>query len=165
MRRKEKELTDAASILDVLARGEVLRLAMIADDGSPYVVPLSYAARPGSPDSPLAGLRLFLHSAPEGRKIAALRKDPRVCFEVTVDVATVPAERACDFSVRYRSVIGTGRAAFLVEPGAKLRALALIAERYAGAAAPVSEREAERVEVIEIAVESVSGKASPPPGR
>jgi nitroimidazol reductase NimA-like FMN-containing flavoprotein (pyridoxamine 5'-phosphate oxidase superfamily) len=164
MRRRDKELTDPEAILDVLARGEVLRLAMIAEDGAPYVVPLSYVARPGSWGSPVAGLRLWVHSAREGKKIAALRRDPRVCFEVTVDVAVVPAERACDVSVRFRSVIGTGRAAFLVDPGAKRRALAAIGERYAPGA-PVSEAEAARVAVIEIAVDSLSCKASPAPGR
>jgi uncharacterized protein len=164
MRRRDKELTEPDAILDVLARGDVLRLAMIAD-GAPYLVPLSFVAVPGGQAaSPLAGLRLWLHSAHEGRKVAALRKDPRVCFEVTVDVAVVPAARACDVSLRYRSVIGEGRAAFLADPGAKVRALEAIAARYA-AGAPVSPAEAERVEVIEIAVDSISGKASPPPRR
>jgi nitroimidazol reductase NimA-like FMN-containing flavoprotein (pyridoxamine 5'-phosphate oxidase superfamily) len=47
LRRREKEVTDRAATLDVLARGEVLRLAMIAADGGPYVVPLSFVAVPG----------------------------------------------------------------------------------------------------------------------
>lgn len=164
MRRREKELTDPEAILDVLARGEVLRLAMIAEDGSPYVVPLSYVAVPGRAGADLAGLRLLLHSALEGKKIVALRRDPRVCFEVTVDVALVPAERACDVGVRFRSVVGTGRAAFLEGPAEKLRALEALAARYAPGA-PVSPSEAARVAVIEIAVESLSCKASPAPAR
>jgi nitroimidazol reductase NimA-like FMN-containing flavoprotein (pyridoxamine 5'-phosphate oxidase superfamily) len=164
MRRRDKELTDPRDALDVLARGDVLRLAMIAD-GAPYVVPLSFVAVPGGDAStPLAGIRLWVHSALEGRKVAALRKDPRVCFEVTVDVAVVPAPRACDVTLRYRSVIGEGRAAFLDDPAAKVRALEAIAGRYA-AGAPVSAAEAARVAIIEIAVDSLSCKASPPRGR
>jgi nitroimidazol reductase NimA-like FMN-containing flavoprotein (pyridoxamine 5'-phosphate oxidase superfamily) len=165
MRRKDKEVQDSDVVLDVLSRGEVLHLAMIAADGSPYVVPLSYAARPGTWGSPLEGLRLFVHGAGAGKKIDALRKDPRVCFEVAVDVETIRAQKACDFSVRYRCVIGTGRAAFLVDPGARARALSLIAERYVGPGTVVPEGEAERIAIIEIAVESVSCKVSPPPGR
>jgi nitroimidazol reductase NimA-like FMN-containing flavoprotein (pyridoxamine 5'-phosphate oxidase superfamily) len=163
VRRREKELTDPEAILDVLARGEVLRLAMIAEDGSPYLVPLSYVAVPARPGE-LDGLRLLVHSAAEGKKIAALRRDPRVCFEVTVDVALVPAERACEVGVRFRSVIGTGRAGFLADAGEKLRALVALAARHAPGA-PVRPSEAERVAVIEIAVESLSCKASPPPRR
>ncbi|HEY6101120.1 MAG TPA: pyridoxamine 5'-phosphate oxidase family protein [Anaeromyxobacter sp.] len=164
MRRADKESTDPRAILDVLGRGEVLRLAMIAEDGSPYVVPLSYVAVPGRSPSALDGLRLWVHSALEGKKIDALRKDPRVCFEVTVDVAVVPAARACDVSVRFRSVIGTGRAAFLSDPAAKLRALEAIGERFAPGA-PVSGPDVARVAVIEIAVESLSCKVSPAPRR
>jgi uncharacterized protein len=164
MRRREKEIADPEAILDVLARGEVLRLAMIAEDGWPYVVPLSFVARPAGAGAGLAGLRLLVHSALEGRKISALRRDPRVSFEVTVDVALVPAERACDVSARFRSVIGTGRAALLEDPGGKLRALEAIAARYAPGA-PVSPSEAARVAVIEIAVESLTCKASPAPAR
>ena len=161
MRRRDKEVLDPAIALDVLARGEVLRLAMIAA-GAPYVVPLSYAAVPGPPGSPLAGLRLYVHSAPEGKKVAALRADPRVSFEVTVDVAVVRASRACDFGLRFRSVVGEGRARFLDDAPGKARALSLIASRY-GAAGPIGEADAARVLVVEIAVDAVSCKVSPPP--
>ncbi len=160
MRRRDKELTDPAEALAVLARGEVLRLAMIAADGAPYVVPLSFVAAPG-PD----GVRLWVHSAVEGRKIDALRADPRVCFEVTVDAAVVPAERVCEFTARFTSVIGTGRAVFLEAPEAKVRALEAIGARYAGRHQAVGPAEAAKVRVIEIRVESLSCKRSPAPGR
>jgi nitroimidazol reductase NimA-like FMN-containing flavoprotein (pyridoxamine 5'-phosphate oxidase superfamily) len=158
MRRREKEVTDPAEARAVLARGEVLRLAMIAADGAPYVVPLSFVAAPG-PD----GLRLWVHSAGEGRKIEALRADPRVCFEVTVDAAVVPAERVCDFSARFTSVIGAGRAVFVESPEEKVRALEAIGARYAGRHGAVAKAEAARVQVIEIRVESLSCKRSPAP--
>jgi nitroimidazol reductase NimA-like FMN-containing flavoprotein (pyridoxamine 5'-phosphate oxidase superfamily) len=164
VRRRDKEVTDPGEVLDVLARGEVLRLALV-DDGAPYVVPLSFAALPGRWGSPLEGLRLFVHSAPHGRKIEALRKDPRVCFEVTVDVAVVRAERACAFGVRYRSVIGEGRAGFLLDPAARARALSLIAERYGATPAPLPEDELAKVVVVEIAVDALTCKVSPPPRR
>jgi uncharacterized protein len=164
VRRRDKEITDPRAILDVLLRGDVLRLAMIDEHGAPYLVPLSYVARPGEPASPLSGLTLLLHSALEGKKIAALRRDPRVCFEVAVDVAIVPAAQARNATMRFRSVIGTGRASFLADPGARLRALQAIADRYVPGA-PVGADDADRVAIIEVAVESLSCKASPAPGR
>jgi len=160
MRRRDKEETDRAAVLDVLARGEVVRLAMIAPEGGPYLVPLSYAALPPADGEPL---RLVVHGAPDGRKIDALRKDPRVCFEVTVDAALVPAVRACEVSVRFRSVIGFGRAAFLTDAAARARALAALAERYAPGAPPIDEGEARKIAIVEIRVESATCKVSPPP--
>jgi uncharacterized protein len=164
VRRRDKEITDPRAILDVLLRGEVLRLAMIDEDGAPYLVPLSYVARPARPAAPLSGLTLLVHSALEGKKIAALRRDPRVCFEVTVDVAIVPAQHARNATMRFRSVIGRGRAAFVSDRRAKLRALGAIADRYVPGA-PVGEEDGDRVAIIEIAVDSLSCKESPPPAR
>jgi nitroimidazol reductase NimA-like FMN-containing flavoprotein (pyridoxamine 5'-phosphate oxidase superfamily) len=160
VRRRDKEVVDPAAVLDVLARGEVARLAMVDADGGPYVVPISYAALPPGDGEPL---RILVHGAREGRKIEALRRDPRVCVEVTVDAATVPAVRACDVSVRYRSVIAFGRARFVEEPAARMRALAAIAARYAPGSPPIDEGEARKVAILEIRIESATCKASPPP--
>lgn len=160
MRRREKEVTDPGAVLDVLARGDVLHLAVIAEDGAPYVVPLSYAAVPPANGEPL---RILLHSAPEGRKIDALRRDPRVSFEVTVEVALNRAEKPCDYGVRFRSVIGSGHARFVDDSAEKSRALSVLGARYAGAPAAVTEAEARHVAVIEIRVDAVSCKVSPAP--
>lgn len=175
VRRRDKEVTDLAAVLDVLARGEVARLAMVDVDGGPYVVPVSYAvlppgdglspgadARDGEPGEPL---RIVVHGAREGRKIEALRKDPRVCVEVTVDVAMVSAPRACDVTVRYRSVIAFGRAELLEDRAARARALAAIAERYAPGAPPIDEGEARKVAILEIRIDEATCKVSPPPPR
>lgn len=55
-----------------LLRGRrVARLGCIAD-GEPYVVPVNYA---------FDGESFFIHSLP-GRKVAAMRANPRVCLQV-----------------------------------------------------------------------------------
>ncbi len=158
-RRRDKEVLDPAAVLDVLRRGEVARLAMV-DEGGPYLVPVSYALLPPEPGEPL---RLAVHGAREGRKMAALRRDPRVCVEVTVDAAVVPAVRACDVTVRYRSVIAFGRVAFLEDPAARARALAAIAERYNPGSPPIDAGEARKIAILEIRIESATCKVSPPP--
>ncbi len=158
VRRRDKEVQDLAAVKDVLARGEVARIAMVTPEG-PYVVPVSSAVLPEGDGEPL---RLVVHGAREGRKIAALRRDPRVCVEVTVDVATLSAVRACDVTVRYRSVIAFGRVAFLEDRAARARALAAIAERYNPGSPPIDEGEARKVAILEIRIESATCKVSPP---
>ncbi len=160
VRRRDKEVQDPAAVLDVLRRGEVARIAMIDADGGPYVVPVSYAVLPPEPGEPL---RIVLHGAREGRKIDALRRDPRVCVEVSVDVAVVPAVRACDVTLRYRSVVAFGRVAFLEDRAARARALAAIAERYNPGSPPIDDGEARKVAILEIRIESATCKVSPPP--
>ena len=159
VRRQDKEVPELAAVIDVLARGEVARIAMVTEDG-PYVVPVSYAVLPAGDGEPL---RIVVHGAREGRKVEALRRDPRVCVEVTVDVATVQAVRACDVTVRFRSVIAFGRAAFLEERAARARALAAIAERYAPGRPPIDEAEARKIAILEIRIDSATCKVSPAP--
>jgi nitroimidazol reductase NimA-like FMN-containing flavoprotein (pyridoxamine 5'-phosphate oxidase superfamily) len=57
--------------LAILRKGSLGRLACVAS-GWPYVVPVNYV---------FDGKDIFIHSLP-GKKIDALRDDPRVCFQV-----------------------------------------------------------------------------------
>jgi uncharacterized protein len=56
---------------ELLRRGSLARLACIAD-GEPYVVPVNYV---------YDGEHVLVHSLP-GRKVTAMRANPRVCLEV-----------------------------------------------------------------------------------
>ena len=60
MRRKDREITDRAEIEAILNEAMVCRIGL-ADDGEPYVVPVSFGYEDGS---------VYIHSAPEGKKIA-----------------------------------------------------------------------------------------------
>ena len=120
MRRKEKEMTDPDAIRRVIEQASVCRLAMIADDG-PYIVPLCFGYRANT---------LYFHSAAKGRKIDLLRNDSRVCFEFEAASQAIEAEKACDWAMRYCSVIGFGNAIFLEDPTEKRRALDTIMAHY-----------------------------------
>jgi nitroimidazol reductase NimA-like FMN-containing flavoprotein (pyridoxamine 5'-phosphate oxidase superfamily) len=64
------KLGDAAS-LAILREGSLGRLGCIAD-GGPYVVPVNYL---------FDGQDVYIHSLP-GRKVDALRANPRACLQV-----------------------------------------------------------------------------------
>lgn len=150
MSRKEKEIRERASLDAILYRAIVCRVAL-CEGGSPYVVPLLYG---------YDGRALYLHSAWEGRKVALLRRNPRVCFEVDVDQVIVPDEDPCAWNLKYRSVIGFGRATFLERPEEKADGLDLILHHYGGSSCGYSEAALARVAVVRIEVESLTGKES-----
>jgi hypothetical protein len=60
--------------------------------------------------------------------------------------------------MRYRSVIGYGRAAILTDPDEKRHGLTCIMHHYDGGTPAFSERDLMSVTVIRIAVESMTGK-------
>ena len=93
----------------VLHQQHVGRLACLAD-GRPYVVPVTYA---------YAGGAVYGRTLP-GRKLAALRADPRVCFEVD--------ER--DDSVSWCSVVADAIFEEVTDPAERQTALALLAQAW-----------------------------------
>jgi nitroimidazol reductase NimA-like FMN-containing flavoprotein (pyridoxamine 5'-phosphate oxidase superfamily) len=93
---------------------------MIEDD-QPYLVPMNFGYKENC---------LYFHSAREGRKIEILKKNPKVCFEFEVDTQLIKNEEACSWSMKYRSIIGTGCAEFLESLEEKKNALDIIMDQY-----------------------------------
>jgi nitroimidazol reductase NimA-like FMN-containing flavoprotein (pyridoxamine 5'-phosphate oxidase superfamily) len=112
---------------------------------------MSYGVRNG---------RLYLHGAGEGTKIDLLRKNNRVCFEVDADARVVRGDSACRWSMKYRSVVGFGTARLLEDDAEKRAGLDAIMAHYGGPEGPYDEKSFERTCVIEIEIESMTGKES-----
>lgn len=148
MRRQEKEITDRAAIEDILRRATVCHLGLCADE-KPYVVPLSFGYAEG---------RLYFHSAGEGKKIALLQHNNRVCFEVDLDEELVRKEHACGWGLRYRSVIGSGRAHFVTDAEGKRAALNVIMAHYGGPQDDYSPQAIAGVTIIRVDIEEMTGK-------
>jgi nitroimidazol reductase NimA-like FMN-containing flavoprotein (pyridoxamine 5'-phosphate oxidase superfamily) len=150
MRRKEKEIVGISGIEAVIADALVCRIAL-CDGNAPYIVPVCFGYEDRT---------VYFHCAPEGKKIDIIARNPRVCFEFEADVAIVKHEQACRWGMRYRSVIGSGRAQIIGKPREKKAALSIIMKHYSDAAPEFSEEALEGNIVVQIAVESITGKRS-----
>jgi nitroimidazol reductase NimA-like FMN-containing flavoprotein (pyridoxamine 5'-phosphate oxidase superfamily) len=151
MRRKDKAIADPEAVREVLRQARFLELAMV-DDGEPYLVTVCFG---------FDGEALFFHSAPAGRKVEVLARAPRVCFQAVAQAEVLTGEKPCDWSVRYRSVVGYGRVARLTAEEERRRALDRILAQY-GAAGPQAYAEAplKGTAVFRIDIESMTGKTS-----
>lgn len=150
MRRKEREITDRAAIDEILGRATICRLGL-ADDGEPYVVPLCFG---------YDGEALFFHSATSGRKIDMIGRNSRVCFEVDVDQEIVEAAEACGWTMKYRSVIGFGRARFIDDPVEREEGLHTLMRHYSDEAFTMARGAMAKTLVIKVEIESMTGKES-----
>ncbi len=150
MRRREREIRDEKEMQDILDQGLVCRLGL-SDGLLPYVVPMNFGTRNG---------RLYLHSAGEGRKVDMIRRNNRVCFEVDVGARISRGESACRWSMKYRSVIGFGTARILEDETDKRAGLDAIMAHYGGPEGPYDAKSLERTCVIEITIETMTGKQS-----
>jgi hypothetical protein len=148
MRRSEREITDLAAIEAIIHKALVCRLGLAADN-RPYVVPLCFGYRDRT---------LYVHSAPEGRKVELVRENPHVCVEFDVDQEVLPAGEPCGWGMRYRSVIALGKAAVVEDMVEKRGALDLIMEHYGGTPSVYPERMVENILIIKIELEQMTGK-------
>ena len=149
MRRRERAIQERAAIEEILSRATVCHLGM-CDGQQPYVVPVCHVYRDGC---------LYFHSATAGRKVRILEQNPAVCFQVDVDHELLPADRPCRWAMRYRSVIGFGRASFVSDPHEKIAALDALMERHGGHGGSAYAPDAlEKVLIVRIDVEHMTGK-------
>jgi hypothetical protein len=150
MRRSEKEITSSTEIEEIIQKAVVCHLGLI-DGDEPYIVPMSFGYQDKT---------LYLHSATEGRKIDVIKKNDNVCFELETDIEMVKAESACKWSTKYRSVMGTGKAKIIEDSKAKALGLSIIAAHYAGIQYGFQQENVDKVLVIKIDIEKLSGKKS-----
>jgi nitroimidazol reductase NimA-like FMN-containing flavoprotein (pyridoxamine 5'-phosphate oxidase superfamily) len=151
LRRKEKEITDKSEIESIIRKSLVCRLG-IADEGLPYIVPFCFGYDNGA---------LYFHSAKEGRKIEMLEKNNQVCFEFDIAPEVQPGGRtACKWGMKYRSVIGFGKALFIEDPEERRKALDIIMRQYADGNFEYSEKSFEKALVIKVEIENMAGKKS-----
>ena len=150
MRRKDKEIADPEQIEEVIRQATVCFLAL-CDGIQPYVVPLSFGHARG---------RLYFHAAAEGRKIDLIRRHPRVGFALEAGHAVIRSERPCDWSLRYRSVIGEGHAVILDDPVEKRFALERILTHYGGMAHGIDDGSLGGTCVIRVDIAQMTGKRS-----
>jgi nitroimidazol reductase NimA-like FMN-containing flavoprotein (pyridoxamine 5'-phosphate oxidase superfamily) len=159
MRRGEKEIRDREILDELLGNAPVCRLGLApcrnsaGDDrahaGYPYVVPVHFVHAEG---------RIYIHSARTGKKISMLGENPRVCVEIDEFLGLKTAARACDFGTRFHSLVAFGTARIVEEAQDKRRALKLLMDKYAGRSFDFLDREIEKVAIVEIQLEAVTGK-------
>lgn len=156
MRRKDRELHDPEQLEAILKECSVVRIAAQDQEGL-FVVPMNFGYR-------LEGekLTLFVHSAPEGRKVSAFRKGGTVAFEMDCGHALRTADTACGHSYTYQSIMGTGTVAEIQDLGEKQQALKSIMTHLTGQNWQVPCQGAERTAVFALEASHWTGKANRP---
>ena len=148
MRRKDQEITDIAAIEDIIHKAQICHLGL-SENGLPYIVPLCFGYKDNA---------FYFHSAREGKKLDILRKNNNVCFEIDIDQELVKGKKACNCSMKYRSVIGFGRAELIDDIESKCRALNIIMQNYFEGLFRYPEESIENIVIIKVEIESMTGK-------
>ena len=134
-----------------LVNARVGRLAMSKDD-EPYVVPVNFVYFKD---------KIYFHCAREGLKIGYLSTNSLVCFEVDEFIGVRKGCTPCTSTVKYRSVIAFGKAAFVGDVDIKKEALRRLVKKYGGASSfSFDEGTFKQTLLVAIDVERMTGKQS-----
>jgi nitroimidazol reductase NimA-like FMN-containing flavoprotein (pyridoxamine 5'-phosphate oxidase superfamily) len=112
MRRTDKGITDPAKLRRVLSQAKYITLAMCQGD-KPYLVTLNHAYD-GERDC------IYIHSAPEGKKLDILRKNPNIWGQAVIDHGFYSGNDDC--RQNFVSVMFEGTFSFVEDPAEKLHA-------------------------------------------
>jgi uncharacterized protein len=149
--RRKKQLLSEAETIKILINHTSGVLGVTGDNGYPYTVPLSYVYKDN---------KLFFHCAKEGHKIDGIQRNDKVSFCVIDKDKIIPEK----FTTHFRSVILFGRARILVEDSERRFVLESINEKYSpdflDEGLKEIEKDWDRVCVVEINIEHMTGKAA-----
>jgi len=148
MRRKDKQIDDVTAIESIIQRAKVCRLAM-CDGGRPYIVPLCFGYKDNA---------LYFHSAGEGKKLEVLKRNANVCFEFDIDTQLIKAEKPCDWGLRYKSIVGFGKAELIDGIELKREGLDIIMHQYSQGTFEYPQEAIANITIIKVEIESMTGK-------
>jgi len=148
---KKRELTFKPELESIIRKCEVCNLAMIDEDGSPYVLPMNF----GYEDD-----FIYFHSARSGKKIDVLKKNKKVCisFSADHDLKWVNKEVACSWGMRYRSVLAFGSVEFVDDYDQKEEALRIFMQNYSEMDFSFNEPAVKDILIFRVKIEKMDGR-------
>jgi nitroimidazol reductase NimA-like FMN-containing flavoprotein (pyridoxamine 5'-phosphate oxidase superfamily) len=152
MQHPERELKNKETMIALLERSPVGRIATVNGKGFPVIKPVNFLYLDGN---------IYIHSSMKGEKIEDIQRGSPVSFEVDEPIAYVAAgELACKASYYYRSIILKGRATLLSQEDGKIKILKKLMEKYQPEEGygEFEEEVLNKTAVIEISVEEITSK-------
>lgn len=148
--RRQNCLLDQTNAIHLLNHGEYGVLSIQNLEGGAYGVPLNYVWDGDS--------SIFIHCAPVGRKLAAIKACPEVSFCIVGVVQIIPEE----FTTNYESIILQCKAVLQLSLEEKMKAMGLMVGKYSpeykDTGVAYAEKVLSRMEVIRLDIKHWSGK-------
>lgn len=107
MRRKDREVTDFETIVDIIDECNIIRIGL-SDGDFPYIVPLNFAYTVSGKQ-----IEFYVHGAMAGRKYELMNKNKKCSFEMDIPLKMDCITEKKDVTMRYKCVMGTANITFL----------------------------------------------------
>ena len=126
MRRNDREITDSRAIELFISNQQIMRIGF-CDGGEVYIVPVNFGYKIEN-----GKYTFYFHGASAGRKYTLAQSKPRVGFELDGEYSLLTADKACGYSAKYQSVIGSGTLSVVRNREEKIMALNCLMKQLTG---------------------------------
>ena len=123
MRRKDRKIIERDAQMEILNRCDCVRIAF-AVENEPYIVAMTFGYVWEDK------LKLYLHSAGEGKKLDMMRRNNRVCFQMDTDHQLIVDELSCRWGMKYAGIVGRGTLVEVTEEEERFFGLERLMENY-----------------------------------
>ncbi len=151
--RRQDRLLDEENAIKLLECGEYGILSMVEEVNGGvggYGIPISYVWDHAA--------SIYLHCAPEGHKLNNLQGNPNVSFCVVGSTNVISHK----FTTAYESIVVRGRISMNLSTDERMKALALILDKYSPEDKEVGLKYAEksfhRTDILRLDIREISGK-------
>ena len=123
----------------------------MVDGDKPYVIPMNFGYKDKT---------IYFHGAPEGQKIDVLHKNNNVCITFDIDHKLRYRDEhvACSWSMRFRSVVLSGKAIFIEDYNEKIDCLNIIMENYSDKKFNYNSPAVKNVKIWKVEINEITGK-------
>ncbi len=152
MRHPERELKDKETVVALLEKASVGRIATVNQKGVPVIKPVNFLYWNG---------KVYIHSSTRGEKIKDIRRGSPVCFEVDEPIAFVTARgNACSGNYYFRSILIKGSATLVRRVSRKLEIFERLMEKYQPEKdyGKLPEEILKKTAIIEISIQEITAK-------
>ncbi len=148
---KTYPITDSSLMESIIKKSKVCYVGLVDDENVPYVIPMNFGYKDGI---------IYLHSAPEGRHVEIINKNPKTCitFCPSAHLKYQHEEVACSYRMKSESVMCWGEIVFEEDVDKKTDALNIIMSQYTNKPFTYSLPAVKNVQVWIVKVEKMTGK-------
>lgn len=151
MRNSKQEIVDHTILENILAKGTICRLAMM-DGDRPYLLAFNYGYK---------NRCMYIHAAPEGKKIDLLKKNNKICFEIESPTELITDAKPCKWSFKYQSIVGYAHVEIVTDFEEKKRGLDIIMSHYGFEGQPeFADKQVEFIVILKVVIDEMTGKQS-----
>ncbi|MGM9704669.1 MAG: pyridoxamine 5'-phosphate oxidase family protein [Prevotella sp.] len=149
--RRQDRLLDNDRANRLLRNAEYGVLSICATDGTPYGIPLNYVWDEND--------NLYIHCAPEGRKLEIIRHNANASFCIVGRVNLLPQQ----FTTEYESIVLKGTIQLVDNDDERRSAIRLLIQKlspeYVEKGMMYSEKSFHRVDILKLHINEYSGKS------